>query len=315
MSLTKPAGITGLDSAHPLFANIATFWEFGQLDKDLVTDTAITSTSTVVNDPDLGDGRRFDPGTNLVTNTLSVPDESTIVMAWKNLGTLGTGADGVMFLDLLTSPTALQYKQRGYYAHDVELVMETGNRGSQTNQFNTFGKDQAVYSGVHACAFAFTVGTPVYYLDGVEVLPNQVNTIGGAADINGAYDVPVLTSVGADGTIILAAIVVFDKVLNASELASVTSDPWAMVLSTAGPSFTIDDVILNPGDTITITTSNWGATDPTQAVITDSQSNTLTLPLTKTGTGTYTFTMPALPATGNTAPGLLFGTGYNVEVS
>ena len=314
MSLTKPAGITGLDSAHPLFANIATFWEFGQLDKDLVTDTAITSTSTVVDDPDAGTVRAFAAGAALVTNTLPLNGENTILVVYKNTGAIGTGSDTTYFFDLAASDTQLRWKQQGYSSFDYEIKLESGNSGVVINRWAPYGNDQGVYAGVHATALQFTTAQPLFYQDGAEV-PLVSGGATATAWTGEPYAIPVMTDVAVDGTVQLAAIVVFDKVLNASELASVTSDPWSMVLSTAGPSFAIDDVILNPGDTITITTSNWGATDPTQAVITDSQSNTLTLPLIKTGTDTYTFTMPALPATGNTAPGLLFGTDYNVEVS
>ena len=36
MSLLKPAGIQGLNTGDPLYANLVKFWEVGQTDKELV---------------------------------------------------------------------------------------------------------------------------------------------------------------------------------------------------------------------------------------------------------------------------------------
>lgn len=85
------------------------------------------------------------------------------------------------------------------------------------------------------------------------------------------------------------------------------------------PLFTLTDDQGNPtnavfdGRTITVTTSNWGETDPTHVEITDTAStpNTLTLPLTATATpDVYEFTMPQVSEVeGESIDGLFAGAG------
>lgn len=126
---------------------------------------------------------------------------------------------------------------------------------------------------------------------------NAVATFSGSTDSNGEALLEYREGAGSSGT----------GYANALQIT-----PGA---AAAVPSFTLDDSDAQPGDTITVTVSDWGETDPTQAVITDSEGNQLTRALTKVTATTFTFTMPTLPTAGNTGSGLVFGSGYTIEVS
>lgn len=107
----------------------------------------------------------------------------------------------------------------------------------------------------------------------------------------------------------------FDKYDESTEgmvIYSIEVRTGADISGNAEPSISLAGVYA-PGQTITATLSNFVGV-PTQATLTDSNSNARVVSLTSVGGNDYTFPLPSLPSDGNNSAGLLFG-DVTVEIT
>lgn len=264
----KPA-ISGLNSGHALNGNILKFFEFGQLDKELVSDTALTiSAAPVVTDADIGTARQFVTGSS-VSDTFSVSVDSTVLVVLAARGSRLYSGAGLAFVNL-----------NGGSAYRLDYSASTNGRFRSTIRSNA-GAYRELYSDSFANDAAFNTGHAVaaHFAD-TETMKTCLNGVIGTATNTGTTNAFVemtaslLQNASASDDFSVGAIVIFDKLLSDAELQSVTSDPWALtavanvapVIDTPEPDLTIPtDATVNVdfgatasdanGDAITVTVS------------------------------------------------------------
>ncbi len=250
---TKPSGIAGLDTGHALYANIDKFFEFGQLDKELVGDTSLSITSApVVSDADIGDARQFTSSSS-VTDTFNIDGDRTILAIFAGRGTRSYSGNGLQFVNL-DSTDALRVYYRGYGGGYLRSTFRGGGGSYRNLNSDSFGNDPAFATGHAYAAHLADTETMKSCLNGT--LGTLTNT-GSSNALSGSVSVSLLSGAHANDDFSVGAIVVFDKVLSDAELQSVTNDPWALVDNTVTPVFTIVSVTeCRLGESFTVTIEN-----------------------------------------------------------
>ncbi len=265
MSLIKPDGITGLDSGHALYANVERFFELGQLDKELVGDTALTTTATTQTDADIGECLEFDSNADAITETVSFGGGGkTVLIVHKTTATFGDGAADVDFLDLDGGGHAVKINLRNGLQYSTIF---RGAYGDYVIQNSNAVADQAAVDDLRCFAVTLSeTGGIKYAVDGTIDASSVATTDAFSAPQN----VSLMSAIGtATASSRVGAIVLFDKVLSDAELMSVTADPWAMV--DVPPVRGITDIdtdnSVQAGQTlVSITTAGLDASPATQIV-------------------------------------------------
>jgi hypothetical protein len=252
----KPA-FSGLNSGHALYADIHRFIVLGSLDRELVTDTAITiAGAAVVSDADIGSARAIVAGAT-ITETLNVPSNSTILLITAGRGPRSTGGAAACdceFLHLNTSANAVFFDYNYSSGGHFEFRYEGGNGGVVSWDSDSFASDGAFNTGIAVAAtFAETVDRKSC-INGVIGTPLGSGTSGALA----SNDLTLLPGViGTSANFPVGAIVVFDKILSDAELQSVTTDPWAMLAQApALTSVDTDDILIDGQQNFTATVTN-----------------------------------------------------------
>lgn len=234
-TFVKPSAITGLNAAHPLYADIVKFFEFGVLDKELVSDIDLTiAGAAVVNDADIGPAREFIAGAT-VAESAAIPQDCTVLLVTAGRGARTVGGAAVCdanFLWLSTSGNKIGLRYGYASGGRFEARYDGASGATKDLNSNAFGSDGAFNTG-HAFA--------VHYAD-TETRKTCLNgTIGSATDAvaGGALGSPPVSVpfFATNGTVIIGsganfptgALVVFDRLLTDAELQDITSDPWAML--------------------------------------------------------------------------------------
>jgi hypothetical protein len=243
MSYVKPDGISGLNSGHALFSDVQYFCEFGQLNKELVNDTALTTTAATVNDVDIGSCREFTSAANAITETLGMAGlGQTVVFVHKIIATLDDSDSDCSYMLLDTAGHVIKID---LYNGSRIINKFRGNYGTE-NSLSAYYADQSAINNTRCYAVTLdeTAGMKTA-MDGALTETLAATTTAFSESKN----VALMSSVGTTATVRLAAIIVFNRVLLDAELQSVTSDPWAM-LATAPAITSVDaDNEINPSQT------------------------------------------------------------------
>lgn len=235
----KPASISGLNAGHALYADIAQFFELGVLDKELVSDVALTiGSASVVDDADIGVSRAFVNGST-ISQSAAIPQDCTVLLVTAGRGTRVTGgaaACDANFLYLNTSGNKVQFRY------------DYGGNGRFTSRYDgASGATKDLHSDAFANDGAFNTGLAVaFHFADTETRKSCLNgTIGAATDAvaGGALGSPPVSvpffatngtvTIGTTANFPVGAIVVFDRLLTDAEMQDITTDPWAML--DAGP--------------------------------------------------------------------------------
>ena len=343
--------ISGLNTGHALYADIQAFLEFGQLDKELVGDTALTTTAALVDDVDIGDARTFDATADAISETVSITGDVTILVISRLLTGRADGLNGnILFAYAEASGNNVTLQYEGFSPYKYISKSRANYSSTVITNGDGFATDDAFDDG-HAVAFTFDInGTNKSAMDGTL---GAASSTAPAAAYAGSPVLAFMSSIGSSASVNVGAIVIFNKALSDAELQSVTSDPWALtaaanadpVLDTpqanvsfqVGSAGTIDCGAnfsdANVGDTLTFTDDNnlnavtglsWNGTtgvytyDGTLAIgvynasVTASDGNGGTYP-----TDTFTITVTALVLTADsiTAAPIYAGTTVTVSLS
>ena len=267
MSYVKPEGITVLDTGHALYANVERFYEFGQLDKELVTDTALTTTATLVNDDaDIGDCLEFDAAGDVVTPSLPFDGGGkTIMLVHKVDATFGSGTADVGYLYMVDTGHILDINLRNGTQYSTTL---RGNYGTELILNSNALANQAALDGLRCVAITLSATAGIKYaINGV--LDNSTATT--TNEFLTSKNVAIMSTFGAGvATEKLGALVLFDRVLTDGELTTITTNPWGLVGVPDPRSITdIDgDNSVQAGQTGVATTCNSLDTAPTVQTVT-----------------------------------------------
>lgn len=288
---TKPA-ISGLNTGHALYADIQAFMEFGQLDQELVGSTALTTTAALVNDVYIGDSRTFDATADAVTETISVTGDCTILLVARLTGTRASGNNSKIMFAQYNSTDQIELFYEGFSPYKYKTSSRIAGGSYVATSADGFAND-TLYGDGHTVAAVFDVnGTNKICIDGTL----QADTSATAAGpYSGTPTLSFMNSVGSTASVNLGAIVVFNRALSDAELQSVTSDPWALTVSSAA--LTADSITsgtIRAGDTVTINLSN--ATNATGKTLSIPQGS---LTATAQDINSISFTAPDLKTFGD----------------
>lgn len=290
--IKKYDNITGLNTSHALYSKIDRFIVFGDTNQCLKNGTTYTTTAAIVEDDLLGKSRHFTTNSNVVSPTVPVPVNATVMMIYRHTGANTGGATSDTYMFQLSGGNSFAVFAGSWSAYDYRI----SRRGSFGTSYNT---DYKPYAGVvtekqkiHAMAVDYFSGTSSLYLNG-----NAVSVFGGTTNTTftssaNPINVTIAPSVGTTGSFLLAGFVVFNTQLTDAEKASVTTDPWELTNGNTPLVATIDKT-LTPNTLITATLLNY-VTAPTYVTVSDARGNSINLPLTSIGSNQHTFTMPAL---------------------
>jgi hypothetical protein len=322
MSLVKPTGISGLSAGHPLNADIAQFFEFGQTNKDLVSDAAFTYNGVAGAVADIGVSVLVTAATVGTSAVLNVSNNNTVLVIYKHVGS-GAGHAGA------AGEFRFAYGEANGDAFDLKYSPFSNRRYETSLRANSSSYSKTVYDPYdnpgyvlpHALAFSFDVtaaGTPfrTLYLDGTEQTPTITEAVIGQAFNVTPVAANMLSACGSTGDTRVAAIVRFSKRLSAAEMASITTDPWTMVATstadTTAPTFNTAPAVTatsETGHTIASTLNESGtlygvrlasgATAPSSAQVVAGQNNT----------GAAALEPVSVAATAATSADLTFSTG------
>jgi hypothetical protein len=291
--IKKYVNITGLNTGHSLYSKVAKFLNFDDTITCLKTGTTYTSTSAITEDDLLGKGRSFTANTNVVSPTVPVGAECTVLAIYRHTGanTGGTSSDSMLFQ--LSSGNTFALSAGSWSSYDYRVLLR-GNFGT------TYYRDYKPYAGVvtekqkiHATALDYAQGVRSFYQNGVEV-PLFGSTGGTPTFTPSANPIQVTVApvVGTTGSFILSGFVVFNTLLTDAEKAEVTTNPWDLTNGNM-PLVASVNGTLKPNTLITATLANYPVY-PTTVTLADARTNSITLPLTDIGGGQYTFTVPDL---------------------
>jgi len=164
MSLLKPAGIQSLNTGHALYANLAAFWEIGQTDKDLVSDTALGSVRTVANDADIGACRTYNSAAlGDFSQTLPVTKGASYTFIFKSLqeyGPMSTLMDGP------NSFNQMELRIDRYSSGSVRLDQRYGSGGTVINEWHPFSTDALMNDPNIMTLTVDASGNTVLYVNG-----------------------------------------------------------------------------------------------------------------------------------------------------
>ena len=241
----KPA-ISGLNTDHALYDDIQAFLEFGQLDKELVGDTALTTTAALVDDTDIGDARTFDATADAVAETVTITGDCTILVIARMIGSHSIGSNGNVFFALGGTGGDFVYLM---YDDFSPYKFQSGNRANYTPgatlRTNGDGLDATAHAQGHTIAATLDLnGTNKLCRDGV--IATETSSMTGTAYAASPI-LSFMSSIGSSASVNVGAIVVFDRALSDAELQSVTSDPWALTAEANS-----DPVLDTPQDDLTI---------------------------------------------------------------
>lgn len=301
----KPDGITGLNTGHSLYANITKFYEFGQLDKELVADVAVSLTNAAVTDSaDIGDARTITT-TTTTSETIAIPDDSTVLVVCRPKGTRANGDPSSYEIFTLNSGDAARFRYRGYSGGYFE-VSHRGNFSSYKHVSNGSLGDDPTYQTGHAIA-AHLTGTGT-----MKTCRNGTIGANTEATVTQNFSTSPVTaalfpSLGSETDTDVGAIVVFNKLLSDAELQSVTNNPWDLVQGAAV--FSVDSIsnaTPTPGTSVTVSMSS--GTGPYTATL-----NGKTLTATSQAANSFTFDCPDPMLFDDKT--LLFNTSYTLEMT
>lgn len=315
MSLLKPAGIQSLNTGHSLYGNLAAFWEIGQTDKDLVSDTALGTTRTVANDADIGACRTYtDTAPGDFSQTLPVTKGASYTFIFKSLQEYGPSST---LMDGTSLYNQMELRIDRYSSGSVRLDQRYGSGSTVINEWHPFSTDALMDDPQIMTLTVDASGNTALYVNGSVVAPKAGTDLPNtdAPDASPmAHDIlPVLESAN---NFYLGAVIKHDKVLTSGEITTFHADPWAAVSTGASVTVTPGDLPLVPGGAISGSYTDF-ATVPTTLTVSDG-TNTITIASPTIsdngdGTGTFSGTMPSLPTSG-TANLILFG-NVTVELS
>jgi hypothetical protein len=238
----KPA-ISGLNTGHALYSDIQAFLEFGQLDKELVGDTALTTTAALVDDVDIGDARTFDATADAILETVSITGDVTILVISRLLTGRAEGLNGnILFAYAEASGNNVTLQYEGFTPYKYISKSRANYSSTVTTNGDGFATDDAFDDG-HAVAFTFDIsGTNKSAMDGTL---GAASSTAPTAAYAGSPVLAFMSSIGSSASANVGAIVIFNKALSDAELQSVTSDPWALTV-------TANQAPIAPDDSITL---------------------------------------------------------------
>jgi hypothetical protein len=239
MSLVKPVGITGLNTGHPLNANIRQFLEFGGSNTDLVNASALTTGATNADIAALGKCVLATSANKGVTQKLIVSDADTILLIYQHVG-LGASSSTTSFANLtkniINTQNSIDLRYQFFGSQDYEIVIRGNGGVAQKVTIKPFTDQGFLYGNPHAMAFSSSPGDAsalvVGCMDGTQLVVAN-NTAQNDPYSPQPLSVDLISDIGVDGNTYLSAAIVFNKRLSAAEMVSVTTDPWAMVATTA----------------------------------------------------------------------------------
>lgn len=225
----KPTGITGLNTSHTNYADIQAFYEIGQTDKELVDDTSITTTAVYSNDSKIGDARIFDADSDVITETETVTHPFTALVVVHPTGVRANGsASEAKFIFYEGSGDHYELMYEGFGGGNFKATSR-GNFGSYRQMNGTSFPNNPAFGTGHAIAQSLDdAATMTQYLNG-----SAAGTNTGTTNQGGSRALSLMSKIAADGTMVVGAIVIFNKVISGTDLATITADPWDL-LSTGG---------------------------------------------------------------------------------
>lgn len=264
MSLVKPNGLDGLDTGNSLYSSILAAYEFGILDKELVGDTALTTTAVNVTDANIGKAKTFDATADAVAETTTVTTDCTILVVTRLNGTRNGGLDSeIHFVSYVGSGDQISLEYSGFTPFKFESFCRSNFVESPPLNVEGDGfVDDAAYGAGHAVAATFTSdpGTMKMCVNGTIQTDTQ---LGVAQAISGNQVLEMMPYLGVDGSANVGAIVIFDGVLSDANLQSITNDPWALFTATA-LAITTEPSTVTRGETGVVLESSAGGFEATQ---------------------------------------------------
>lgn len=227
----KPSAILGLNTAHPDFGSLHRFYEIGLLNRELVTDTALTMANTeFINDPDIGPARSFvgAPALSTLAPALSVPTDSTVILICAGRGTRIAGTSSVQFLYAFTSSNKVALTYNYGSGGRFQFQYEGSNAGeSALWSSNVFASDLQFLTG-HFVAVDYTAEGPrTVCINGVMQTTSE-STVSGALSPD-PHTVPLMSAIGSTANFSVGAIAVFHPALSTARKQAVTTQPWLLL--------------------------------------------------------------------------------------
>jgi hypothetical protein len=306
--IKKLVGITGLNTEHPLFNAVSRFINIDAEIKDIVTNTTYTSTAVVTDDPDLGICREFDANGDVISPTVPIAFNSTVLAIYKYLGGAAQGIpiNDTFFFQYIVNGNQFVWQSLSTSSADYRTNRRFAFGTSVNTEYEPYNQNVTQKRTPRASAISYSAGTPFFYSNGVAFTP--VTGATGATGTPSINPIPValMPTIGSNGAIRVSAFVVFNRLLTAAELTDITQNPWNLTVGTLPLEVAISPAALTPNATITATLTNYSSL-PTSVTIEDSRGNDIVLPLTQTSATTATFTVPNLPSVDGNSEYIQFG--------
>ena len=262
MSILKPNGLNGLDTGNALYSSILAAYEFGILNKELVGDTALTTTAVNVTDANIGKAKTFDATADAVTETTTVTTDCTVLVVTTLTGTRNGGLDSeINFVDYVGSGDEINLRYVGFTPFNFESRCRSDFSSVVTVESDGFADDEA-YGAGHAIAATYTSsgGTMKTCINGTIGADTQTGVTNAIDDNN------VLAMMGGMGTLGSAnvgAIVIFNGVLSDANLQTITNNPWDLFDAT-GLAITTEPSTVTRGETGLVLGSSAGGFEAVQ---------------------------------------------------
>lgn len=299
--IKKLVGITGLNTEHPLYGAVTNFIDVSDVITSYPSGAIYSSAATAVDDADLGMCREFDANGDVISPTVPIAINGTVLAVYKYLGGAAEGfpINDTYFFNYVNNGNQFKWQTASTSNFDYRTNRRFNFGTSVDTDYEPYNQNVTLKRTPRASAISYGAGSPFMYSNGVAFTANAgAGGASGTPSIN-PIQVSLMPSIGSNGAIRLSAFVVFNRLLTDAELIDITQNPWDLVVGTLPLEASIS-AALTPGATITATLINYPAL-PTTVTIADSRGNDIVLPLTATGATTATFTVPAL-ASSNAGP-------------
>ena len=306
MSLLKPVNMTGLDTNHALFGNIKSFVELGVLDKELVSDTAVTTTAANATDADLGECRVFTQDSDVLSYNLSVEAGDTLVVIKRFNGPYRAGTSSQLWYTRTDGGDRLNVFENGYSTAQLSVFLRANYSAFHGHEFNPYeGTAQMPQLAAEVLVVPVSLDAP---------LTTHINNTAFTGSVSDdtitetdfsvvPLSVPLMSKTTAGSSSNVAAIILFDRTLTSTEITQISDNPWGLTDGTPAQTVALD-APLQIGAAFSGTYSFFSGIPTGPATISDgtrSMSVSVTITDNGDGTGTFSGTMPGLPASGSSA--------------
>lgn len=226
MSLLKPSNITGVDNQYFLHSKLEAVYEFGQLDKELISDTSITTTATTVTDTDLGECKEFTQDSDVLSEVLQYSGgEKTIVFVQKLDVSAIDGDTDVTYLD--AGVPAGHYFTMALYNGTRHIMTFRGGNGSQIDLHASTASSIAEIEARRCLAISLSESSGLKWANDGQV---DTSTSLTTSAYSTTVSAQIMSHIGSSvNSVRLAGILVFNELLTDDELYSVTTNPWGAV--------------------------------------------------------------------------------------